>query len=77
MFILVFLVMFDVKKGSITAYKSVWGFNLIENFYSLYIFFKKKKSKEKLAHSVSYSSIFKFSFTTITSRSTSYMLFSF
>jgi hypothetical protein len=77
MFILVFLVMFDVKKGSITAYKSVWHFNPIENFYSLFKFFKTKYISKNSAINLTYSSLFKFSFTSVTSRSTSYMLFSF
>lgn len=77
MFILVFLVMFDVKKGSIISYKSNWGFKLIENFYSLYKFLHIKTSKKKLASILVYSSLFKFTFTSVTSRSTSYFLFSF
>ena len=51
MFILVFLVMFDVKKGSIISYKSNWGFKLIENFYSLYKFLHIKTSKKLVAYS--------------------------
>lgn len=77
MFILVFLVMFDVKKGSIISYKSNWGFKIIENFYSLYKFLHLKSSKKRLLNTLTYSSIFKFTFTSVTSRSTSYFLFSF
>jgi hypothetical protein len=77
MFILVFLVMFDVKKGSIIAYKSVWHFNPIENFYSLFKLFKTKYISKNSTVNLTYSSLFKFSFTSVTSRSTSYMLFSF
>ena len=42
MFILVFLVMFDYKKGSIIAYKTNWNFNFNCNLYSLYNYLKLK-----------------------------------
>jgi hypothetical protein len=77
MFILVFLVMFDVKKGYIIAYKSVRHFNPIANSYSLFKLFKTKYIYKNLTLNFTYSSLFKFSFTSVTSISTSYMLFSF
>lgn len=70
MFMLVFLVMFGPKKGSVIAYRSGWGstFQLQTASISNYL----SSLKELL-----YTSIYRFQFTTITSRSTSYFLFSF
>ena len=76
MFILVFLVMFDYKKGSIIAYKTNWNFNFNCNLYSLYNYLKLKVYRD-LKHVLTYSSIFRFLFTAVTSRSTSYFLFIF
>jgi len=70
MFMLVFLVMFGPKKGSVIAYRSGWGNTLQHQLLSIknYIYSLKQ---------VTYASIYRFQFTTITSRSTSYFLFSF
>ena len=70
MFMLVFLVMFGPKKGSIIAYRSGWGSTFQQQMSSLREHFS---SINKLA----YSSIYRFQFTTVTSRTTSYFLFSF
>jgi hypothetical protein len=72
MFILVFLVMFGPKKGSIVAYSSAWDFNFLKQTQALIYFFKTNINKN-LFHTLKY----RFHFTTITSRSTSYFLFSF
>ena len=63
MLMLVFLVMFGPKKGSIVAYRSGWFNNLDTAIRS------NEASWGALSH--------RFHFTTITSRSTSYMLISF
>lgn len=64
MFMLVYLAMFGVKKGSIIAYESSWGFNF--NVFTSALNF----STLKLTHLCGY----RFQYTSITSRSTSYFL---
>lgn len=71
MFTLVFLVMFGPKKGSNVAYSGTWGFNLNKQLSSL----KPYTGPNKLFFFKNY--FFKFQFTAITSRLTSYFLFSF
>lgn len=71
MFTLVFLVMFGPKKGSNVAYSGTWGFNLNKQLSSL----KPYVGPNKLFFFKNY--FFKFQFTAITSRLTSYFLFSF
>ena len=72
MFILVFLVMFGPKKGSIMAYISAWDFNFVSHSQSI-VYFLKTTTQYTLLHSLKY----RFHFTTITSRTTSYFLFTF
>jgi formate hydrogenlyase subunit 3/multisubunit Na+/H+ antiporter MnhD subunit len=73
MFLLIFLVMFSIKKGSISAYKSVWGALLKDMATVIYSVKTNKYSSAEATH----SSVIQFQFTAITSRSTSYFLFSF
>lgn len=70
MFMLVFLVMFGPKKGSIVAYKSGWSGTFQYQLLSI------KNYLHNFNH-FTYASLYRFQFTTITSRSTSYFLFSF
>ena len=70
MFMLVFLVMFGPKKGSIIAYRSGWGSSFQ---YQLSMLSAHLYGRSKLVA----ASVYRFQFTTITSRSTSYFLFSF
>lgn len=77
MFVLVFLVMFDLKKGSITAYRSSWNFPFIENWFTLYNFFKNQNITKKHESLLANSTVFRFTYTSVTSRSTSYFLFVF
>jgi len=72
MFVLVFLVMFGPKKGSIVAYSSAWDFNFIKHTQSI-THYLSLNHLANLTHSLKY----RFHFTTVTSRSTSYFLFSF
>ena len=72
MFILVFLVMFGPKKGSIVAYVSSWDFNFVKHTQAL-VYYCYTNRSVVLSNSLKY----KFHFTSITSRSTSYFLFSF
>jgi hypothetical protein len=72
MFVLVFLAMFGPKKGSIIAYISSWDFNFVKHTQSI-SYFLSKTQPTSLNHSLKY----RFHFTAITSRSTSYFLFSF
>lgn len=71
MFTLVFLVMFGPKKGSNVAYSGTWGFNLNKQLSTL-----KTYSGSNISTSFR-NYFFKFQFTAITSRLTSYFLFSF
>ena len=73
MLMLVFLVMFGPKKGSVVAYKSGWAGHLSTQVLSLLNYSKKSASFSKLSITHRY----RFTFTTITSRSTSYFLFTF
>ncbi len=72
MFILSFIVMFGTKKGSIIAYRSGWISLLQQQTYSLFYNFKTTNKISSIK-----SHLYFFQFTTITSRSTSYLLFSF
>lgn len=70
MFMLVFLVMFGPKKGSVIAYRSGWSNMTTIQLASIRAYFSN-------LYKVSYASIYSLQFTTITSRTTSYFLFSF
>lgn len=72
MFILNFIVMFGIKKGSITIYKASWMSLLLSQSYN--VFYK--------LHTYSYKDfskiyLYRFHYTVITSRTTSYLLFFF
>ena len=75
MFILVFLVMFGPKKGSIVAYSSAWDFDFIKHIESLTKFWLKKSNFSKKTFYTDLN--FRFNYTIVTSRLTSYFLFSF
>jgi len=81
MFALVFLVMFGVKKGSVVSYRSGWSSTFqsqvssLASYFSPVTYFLRHKAY-KMAE-LTYTSIYRFQFTTVTSRSTSYFLFSF
>lgn len=68
MFMLIFLVMFGPKKGTLVAYSGVWDFNFWINLSSMF------HSKNK---NTTYIMLSRYQFTSITSRLTSYFLFSF
>jgi hypothetical protein len=72
MFFLIFLVMFGPKKGSIVAYSSAWDFNFVKHSQAI-VHYLNSLNTSSLIHSLKY----RFHFTTVTSRSTSYFLFSF
>jgi hypothetical protein len=76
MFILVFLVMFGPKKGSIVAYQSSWEFNFSKQTQTLLFFLKKTYNHHFIITNLDILK-YRFHFTTITSRSTSYFLFLF
>jgi hypothetical protein len=70
MFFLVFLVMFNIKKGSILVYISNWGFkNHWNNILSVYDNYSYYSWRNTLSH--------KYQFTSLTSRLTSYILLTF
>jgi hypothetical protein len=72
MFTLVFLVMFGPKKGSVAAYSSAWDFNLLKHSQAL-MYYLRSSSSQSAIHTLKY----RFHFTAVTSRSTSYFLFVF
>ena len=72
MFILNFIVMFGIKKGSITIYKASWVSLLLSQSYN--VFYKLSTSSYK---DFSKIFIYRFHYTVITSRTTSYLLFFF
>ena len=76
---LVFLVMFGPRKGSIAAYSSAWDFDMYKQLQSLLCYLQTKISNSIVAYpdSVLHLIKYRFHFTCVTSRSTSYFLLSF
>jgi len=74
MFFLVFLVMFNIKKGSIVAYSPNWYFSIYTNLRTSILANYNNKSFSK-----NWKTLFlnRYQFTSITSRSTTYFLFGF
>jgi hypothetical protein len=80
MFILNFIVLFNVKKGSIVTYRSAWSSLLSNQTYLLFFNIKSsffKYSNSEKASVLSRLFIYRYHFTVVTSRSTSYFLFFF
>lgn len=75
MFFLVFLVMFNIKKGSIIAYSSSWYYNIYTNVRASLLSNVLKKNNFFL--NWKHLSLNRYQFTSVTSRSTSYFLFIF
>ena len=73
MLILVFVVSFGAKKGTILTYSSYWYSNFYHNFQMLSSMLNDKNTKSNLKWLL----IHRFQFTMITSRTTIYLLFSF
>ena len=72
MFILNFIVMFGVKKGSVVVYRASWYSLLSQQIFSLF-----QSYKQLDFNILSRLYLYKFHYTAITSRTTSYFLFSF
>lgn len=75
MFILNFIVLFGVKKGSVTVYKPCW-FSMFTN-QSIVLAYNSVEQKPLNAFAFTQSTLFTFVYTSITSRTTSYLLFFF
>jgi NADH:ubiquinone oxidoreductase subunit 5 (subunit L)/multisubunit Na+/H+ antiporter MnhA subunit len=73
MLILVFVVSFGAKKGTILTYANYWYSNFYNNFQLLSTTLNNKNSQTNLKHLLKH----RFQFTIITSRTTIYLLFSF
>jgi hypothetical protein len=73
MFTVTFIVSFGPKKGNLSAYAGYWYANFTNHLYSSLLFFKTNSSLPTL----NWSMLHRFQFTIITSRSTTYFLFSF
>jgi hypothetical protein len=71
MFILIFAVMFGPKKGEVFTYSTAWDFKYITNHILVFFLLKRRNFTNKNLM------ISRYQFTTITSRLTSYFLFSF
>jgi hypothetical protein len=74
MFFLIFLVMFNIKKGSIIVYLGNWDF---KNHFNNSLVLSGFKNKNNLFKEWQHSFKHKYQFTSLTSRLTSYMLVSF
>jgi hypothetical protein len=70
MFILSFIVMFNIKKGALVVYKSGWSSLLSKQIHNIYYNFNSLNKLNKYY-------MYRFHFTSITSRTTSYLLFFF
>lgn len=80
MFILNFIVLFNVKKGSVIAYRSAWVSLLSDQVFILFYNIKNKIFNYKSYNKVFYLNrlyTYRYHFTVVTSRSTSYFLFFF
>jgi hypothetical protein len=74
MFFLIFLVMFNIKKGSIVVYLGNWDFkNYINNSLFFYTNFSSNLTENTWHQTFKH----KYQFTALTSRLTSYMLLTF
>ena len=73
MFTLVFLAMFGTKKGSIAAYSSAWDFSFAQQSQLL----TYRENSSPLAQNPSHPIGYRFHYTAVTSRFTSYVLVSF
>lgn len=71
MFILVFSVLFGIKKSTVNTYISFWSFNY---YYYNFLFFSKKNLNNLTSL---FNQSFRFQYTSITSLLTSYILFFF
>ena len=75
MFILSFIVIFGVKKGTLVIYSFFWNFKIIE-FNQILINYSSK-TLIKNFNQITQFFLYKFQFTIITCRTTTYLLFSF
>lgn len=73
MFILVFVVSFGAKKGTLASYATYWYTSFYENFLTRAQNLKKNLTLKELSKSNRY----RFQFTVITTRTTIYLLFVF
>jgi hypothetical protein len=77
MFTLLFIVVFNIKKGYIGVYYSNWTYDFLKQtqslFYKFFYLTKNNNTKFNFNNFI----IYRFVFTSITSRLTSYFLFSF
>ena len=82
MFILNFIVMFGTKKGAIVVYRGVWANTFYNQLLNLGTFVRrattpKQTSPNQVSVCLTKLSLYQFTYTTITSRTTSYFLFLF
>lgn len=79
MLILVFIVSFGLKRGTILTYASYWSHNVYNSFQLLYNyhFSQSKKTTTQKFTELAKLNLFNFQFTIITARPTIYLLFSF
>jgi hypothetical protein len=73
MFILVFVVMFGPKKGSVSVYSSFWNF-IFFSFSSAIISFLNRRTSR---YNLEFHATLRFQFSAVTARPTIYVLFSF
>jgi NADH-quinone oxidoreductase subunit L len=74
MFLLIFTVVFGIKKGTLSTYQLFWKFKEFLNFQILINFFKKNKN---FLNVLNLNNYYRYQFTIITCRTTVYILFFF
>lgn len=74
MFILVFVVIFGIKKGVYSTYASFWNFKYYDFNTIIINFFNKNYNNLKF---LNYYNLYRFQYTIVTCRTTIYLLFSF
>jgi len=77
MFTVTFIVSFGAKKGNLSAYSSYWYSNFKSNFQILTNYFLTHNPQSNFLNSLKDKMLHRFQFTIITSRTTTYLLFTF
>jgi hypothetical protein len=77
MFTATFLISFGIKKGNLSAYSSLLYSNFSNKMRLIVSKYNESLNNNNLLISLSLSSLYRFQFTSITSRSTTYLLFTF
>jgi hypothetical protein len=77
MFTATFVISFGIKKGNISAYSSYWYSDFKRSFQTLKFVTGQSYENKTTLKLYQFLNLYRFQFTSITSRSTTYLLFSF